>query len=319
MNLLLRAKQLPERAKRLREAEQIIRSRLNFQGTTMGFSTEKTDYLWWLMVNNDANAVRCLLTLLELENWRQDMPRLVRGAVGRQHRGRWSTTVANAWGVLALEKFSRKFEAVPVTGKTAASVARQEKSLDWSQAAGGGSLTYRWPETKEKLTVSHQGAGSPWVTVRSLAAIPLKESLSSGFRIKKHLTAVSRKEKDKWSAGDVLRVTLELESQADMTWVAVNDPVPAGSSILGTGLGRDSALLTRDEKSAGWVWPTFEERSFEAFRAYYEYVPKGKWTVEYTLRLNNQGSFQLPETRVEALYSPELFGMLPNGKMEVEK
>ncbi len=319
MNLLLRAKQLPDRAGRLREAEQIIRSRLNFQGTTMGFSTEKTDYLWWLMVNNDANAVRCLLTLLELENWRQDMPRLVRGAVGRQHRGRWDTTVANAWGVLALEKFSKKFESVSVTGKTAASVARQEKSLDWSQAAGGGSLLYQWPETKSNLAVSHHGSGSPWVTIQSLAAIPLKESLSSGFRMKKHLTPVSRKEKDRWSAGDVLRVTLELESQADMTWVAVNDPVPAGSSILGTGLGRDSALLTREEKSAGWVWPAFEERSFEAFRAYYEYVPKGKWTVEYTLRLNNQGSFQLPETRVEALYSPEMFGMMPNRKMDVGK
>jgi len=37
------------------------------------------------------------------------------------------------------------------------------------------------------------------------------------------------------------------------------------------------------------VWSAFEERSFEAFRAYYEYVPKGKWTVEYTVRLNRPG------------------------------
>jgi len=101
--------------------------------------------------------------------------------------------------------------------------------------------------------------------------------------------------------------------------VVVNDPVPAGSSILGTGLGRDSELLTRDEKKTGWVWPAFEERSFESFRAYYEYVPKGKWTVEYTMRLNNDGAFGLPETRVEAMYAPEMFGMSPNKKMQVEK
>ena len=69
----------------------------------------------------------------------------------------------------------------------------------------------------------------------------------------------------------------------------------------------------------GWVWPAFEERSFEAFRAYYEYVPKGNWTVEYTVRLNNDGDFVLPETRVEALYAPEMFGMLPNSKMEIAK
>jgi uncharacterized protein YfaS (alpha-2-macroglobulin family) len=103
-----------------------------------------------------------------------------------------------------------------------------------------------------------------------------------------------------------------------MTWVVVNDPIPAGASILGTGLGRDSLLATQGEKSKGWVWPAFEERSFEAFRAYYEYVAKGKWMVEYTYRLNNPGQFQLPTTRVEALYAPEVFAELPNAAVEVK-
>ena len=39
---------------------------------------------------------------------------------------------------------------------------------------------------------------------------------------------------------------------------------------------------------------------------------KGKWSVEYTLRLNNGDSFKLPETRVEAMYAPEMFGEIPN-------
>lgn len=167
--------------------------------------------------------------------------------------------------------------------------------------------------------LNFQGTGRPWATIQSLAAIPLKDAFSSGYKIKKSLTPVEQKKKGKWSKGDVVRVRLELESQADMTWVVVNDPVPAGSSILGTGLGRDSQILTGDERSEGWVWPAFEERSFEAFRAYYEFVPKGKWTVEYTVRLNNEGTFNLPETRVEALYAPEMFGEIPNRRMEVER
>ncbi len=64
LNILQHVQTLPNRDERLREAEQILRSRLNFQGTTMGFSTEKTDALWWLMVSNDVNAVRALLSLL---------------------------------------------------------------------------------------------------------------------------------------------------------------------------------------------------------------------------------------------------------------
>jgi hypothetical protein len=48
-------------------------------------------------------------------------------------------------------------------------------------------------------------------------------------------------------------------------------------------------------------------------------VPKGKWIVEYTVRLNNAGEFQLPETRVEAMYAPEMFGEIPNGKVVVKE
>jgi len=122
--------------------------------------------------------------------------------------------------------------------------------------------------------------------------------------------------KGKWSRGDILRVKLDMESQSDMTWVVVNDPIPAGSSILRADMGA-SSLLTVKERSSGWVWPAFTERSFEAFRNYYEYVPKGKWSVEYTLRLNNEGSFQIPATRVEALYAPEMFGEIPNREVKV--
>jgi uncharacterized protein YfaS (alpha-2-macroglobulin family) len=47
-------------------------------------------------------------------------------------------------------------------------------------------------------------------------------------------------------------------------------------------------------------------------------VPKGKWAVEYTVRPNNPGVFQLPATRVEAMYAPEMFGERPNPPLTVE-
>ena len=57
-----------------------------------------------------------LLAMLDHPGWRKDMGRLARGALGRHKRGHWDTTVANAWGVLAMEKFSASFENVPVSG-----------------------------------------------------------------------------------------------------------------------------------------------------------------------------------------------------------
>ncbi|HEV8131905.1 MAG TPA: MG2 domain-containing protein [Acidobacteriota bacterium] len=316
-NVLARVPAIPDRDQKLGNAEQILRSRLNFQGTIMGFSTEQSDHLWWLMISGDSNATRLILSLLESGKWTQDMPRLVRGALGRQRQGAWDLTVANAWGTLAVEKFAKTFEKTPVSGTSTATLAAKPQSVDWTASAKGKSLLFTWPAGREALSIHHTGSGRPWVTIQSLAAIPLRQPLSTGFKIKKTLIPVEQKQPAKWTRGDLVRVRLELESQADMTWVVLSDPVAAGSTILGSAFATESAFATQGEKSEGWVWPAFQERSFEAYRAYYEYVPKGKWTVEYTARLNNEGVFHLPPTRIEAMYSPEMFGEIPNADVRV--
>jgi uncharacterized protein YfaS (alpha-2-macroglobulin family) len=317
-NILRRSPALRSRDQQIAEADQILRSRLNFQGTAMGFSTERSDSLYWLMVSADTNAVRLLLSEVDSPAWAEDIPRLVRGALGRQYRGRWDTTVANAWGVLAMEKFAKAFEKSPVTGTINAALAGKQQTMDWNTSPAGKMLSFAWPDGRAALTVANEGTGSPWATVQSLAAIPLREPLSSGFKIRKTLMPVEQKESGAWSKGDIVRVRLELESQSDMTWVVVSDPIPSGAAVFGTGLGRDSRLLTRGEERKGWVWPAYEERSFEGYRAYYDYVPKGSWTVEYTMRLNAGGLLNLPVTRVEALYAPEMFGEIPNEAMRIK-
>ncbi|MYN11281.1 alpha-2-macroglobulin family protein [Pseudoduganella aquatica] len=313
-----RVAKLPERDKRLAQAQQILRARLNLQGTTMSFSTERNDNWWWLMVSGDVNANRLLLAMADNPAWKTDMGRLARGALGRQHKGRWNTTVANAWGVLALDKFSDKFEREPVRGSSTAAIGGASKSVVLDASTASGSALLPWPRGSAELSLKHAGSGKPWVTVQSLAAIPLKAPISSGYKIVKTITPVEQAVKGAWTRGDVYRVRLDLEAQADMTWVVVDDPIPASASVLGTGLGKDSQLMTAGEKSKGWVWPAFQERTFEAFRSYYEYVPKGKWSVEYTVRLNNAGQFQLPPTRVEAMYSPEAFAEFPNAAVSVK-
>ena len=317
-SVLGRVSTVPERDARLNEAEQIVRSRLNFQATTMGFSTERADDLWWLMASTDTNAVRLVLLLVEQQRWHEDVPRLLVGALGRQHRGTWCCTLSNAWGVLAVEGFARAFETEPVSGETAVELEAASQSLSWQDEPDGGSLFFSWPQAPSDVVARHDGGGTPWVTLQALSAIPLRAPLSSGFRFRRTVTPIEQRVNGRWSRGDVMRVRLEVEAQGDMTWVVVSDPVPAGASQLGSGLGGDSRLLTRDEDRKGSAWPAFEERAPEAFRAYYEFVPKGSFVVEHTLRLNQSGRFQLPATRVEALYAPEMFGEAPNASIEVE-
>jgi hypothetical protein len=151
-----------------------------------------------------------------------------------------------------------------------------------------------------------------------VAAIALKAPFSAGYAVKKTITPLEQAVKGQYTRGDVLRITLEVNASADMSWVVLSDPVPGGATILGNGLGRDSEIATQGEKKKGDAWAAFEERSFEAYRSYYEYLPKGSITVEYTVRLNNVGQFAMPPTRVEAMYAPEMFGEFPNARLKVE-
>ena len=64
--ILQRMTAIRDRNTRLTEAEQILRTRLSYQGTTMNFSTERGDRLWWLMISPDENSVRLALSVLEV-------------------------------------------------------------------------------------------------------------------------------------------------------------------------------------------------------------------------------------------------------------
>ncbi len=355
INVLKRLQGIPEQRQKLAEAEQILRARLNAQGTRLAFSTEAEDHWWWLMAGGDVNAARLLLTVMDEPAWQDDLGRLVAGFIARQRNGAWNTTTANLWGGLALEQFSRQHESTPVAGFTLARLGAASGAVDWSRvtrlqssepqgapASAGtapafgapaiaGQLVHNelllpWgagrPGDKRSLSVTHEGTGRPWLTVQSLAAVELKAPFAAGYQVSKTITPIEQADKSlpagQYSRGDVLRVSLSITAASDMTWVAVTDPVPTGATILGSGLGRDSEIATAGEQRGGPAWPVFEERSFEAFRAYYAHLPKGTVRLDYTVRLNNAGSFQLPPSRVEALYAPEMFGEAPNARLTVK-
>jgi uncharacterized protein YfaS (alpha-2-macroglobulin family) len=193
----------------------------------------------------------------------------------------------------------------------------QHGEVVWSPNETPSPIALKPPVDTETLSVQQQGSGKPWVAVQVKAALPLTQPLESGFKLKRTISPVEQKTPGVWTSGDTARVTLDLEAQSDMSWVVVDDPVPAGATILGKGLGGESNLLTQGERRDGRAWLAYEERRQDAYRAYYQFVPKGSWTVEYTLRLNNPGRFVLPATHVEALYAPEVFADAPNAPVEV--
>ena len=304
----------PKDAKRsdaLKEAASALRARYDVQGTRLNWRNEARENWWWFMWNGNVAAARTAWIVnrwsMEDATWRDELPLLVTGLVGRQQQGHWGTTTANVWGSIALADFARAREAAPVSGTSTMRMGAQSATVTWP---GVASTALGWSAAQDTLTLSHAGSGAPWATVAIRAAVKLDKPVAQGLSVARTVTPIEQKVTGKWSVGDVARVTLTMSSSAALTWVVVRDPVPSGATILGRGLARESTLAQQGQQRSG-AWPVFEERAAESYRGYYRYIPQGQWGVEYTVRLNNAGTFEFPPARVEAMYAPEIFGETP--------
>ncbi|KAB7646208.1 MG2 domain-containing protein [Polymorphobacter fuscus] len=291
-------------------AEAVLRSRLDRQGTTLRL---RQDDRAGLLTSADATAARLVGFAVPRPGWRADVPLLARALMLRQRQGHWDTTIANARGTLAMRDFTRRFEAAPVTGTTSVRIGTASRDFVWT--APPPPQTLPWPAAQTPLTVTHQGSGEPWVIVTARAAVPLTTAFTSGFSASRSIAAVSQATPGRWTRGDVVRVTVTVTPRAPVEWVVINDPVPAGATILGGSMGGRSQMLGEDASTG--TSPSFVERRGDAVHAHYAALGRAPVSYSYTVRLGSTGRFRMPPTRVEALYSPEMLALLPNAPLTV--
>ncbi len=257
--------------------------------------------------------------MLDQDKWREDMPRLVRGSLGRQQRGHWNTTVANAWGVLAMEKFAAEFEKEPVTGVTARQARQAGAQVDWTKQAEGGESDVLLAAGPRRARASRTtAAASPGRWCRASPRSRCKEPFSSGYRIKRTVSAVEQK----------------TQGQVDARRCHARAPGSGSAVRHELGRGQRSGARRRERSSApAWAATRRSWRAARRSRAGCGPPSKSASSIRFApttascrkasgrsstrLRLNNPGEFLLPETRVEALYAPEMFGEIPNARVVV--
>jgi uncharacterized protein YfaS (alpha-2-macroglobulin family) len=295
------------------EAERVLRSRIVFEGSRFDLVDGGTAP-WWMMVSTDEMALRALHAILGRPGWQDDAPRMMIGAALRQRRGHWDTTPANAWGSVAARRFAALYPPGAVAGTTTLRLGPATRTQAWPSASPV--LRLPLPATQTPLVMSQSGGAGPWAQVSLTAAVPLTAPLNAGYKMTKQVEVIQAYKKGELTRGDVVKVTITVDATAERNWVVVNDPVPTGATVIG-GLGGQSQMLGAAADSGSGVQPSYIERGRDAWRGYFAWVPRGTFTVSYVMRMNSAGVFNLPATRVEAMYSPEIRAQVPNGVMSV--
>ena len=291
-------------------AEAALRTRIAYEGARLDL-TDGARAAWWMMESHDEMALKALLAVVRRPGWAADAPRMAIGVALRQRNGHWDTTPANAWGVIVARRFAAAYPAAPA-GVTRVQLGNQVVTRRWP-IANDAPVRLALPAAPSPLLLSHGGQPGPWATVSIRAAVPLTAPRFAGYRIARAVSFVEQRVPGRLSCGDVLRVRLTVEAPVDRTWVVIEDPIPAGATVIG-GQANQSALLAGGTDGGG---PSYVERGLEAWRGFYGWLPRGRTTVDYAVRINAAGRFQLPPTRVQAMYSPEISAALPNRSLVV--
>ena len=313
IDILNRAKDVPNRDAQRAAAIRELRDNIRVASTVATIT--RSDDRWYFMRSDDYTMARMFRLSMDTRELAEFRIPLLRGLNHRMRRGGYFySTQANLWAAFALERHNKQAAA---DGRTRVTYNGETKEVVWDMATTEGEAVFNWadrPGNGGAVTIEHLGKGEPWARAQLRAPVPLSGKVDNGLTLYKSIKPVQQKRADRYSVGDVLQVTLTADNKAGIGWLAVDDPVPAGSTVLG-GL---SKLGNVAEAPRTWGGYRYIERTFTNVRASFEWAGKGQHSFTYEIRLTTPGKFALPPTHAEAMYAPEVNGQLGNPVFEIE-
>jgi len=310
LDILNRAKDIPNHAAQRAAAIKELRDNIRVSASVA--SVARSDDRWYFMRSDDYTMARMFRLSLDIRELAEFKLPLLKGLNNRMQRGGYFySTQANLWAAFALERHNKQASA---DGRTRVIYNNETKEVAWDSNTLEGELTFPWSAIATGVSVEHLGKGEPWVRAQLRAPVPLAGKVDNGIIVSKVFKPVQQRRAGHYSVGDIIQVTVTADNKAGLGWLAIDDPVPAGSTVLG-GLAK---LGTTTEMPQTWSGYRYIERTFTSVRSSFEWAPKGQHSFTYQVRLTTPGKFALPPTHAEAMYSPEVNGQLGNAVFEIE-
>jgi len=252
----------------------------------------------------------------------------------RRDKGRWRTTQENSWSLRAFETFFRRYEkeepsfTAVVSRKEGAprmlmgkkfigrSLNATEKNFPFPLVFGDGDKT--------QLVFTKTGTGRLYYTLR-MGFVPAKRDkpASEGFEISREIKPMTGGS-GPFTAGARAVMTITVKTPQDRTFVAVNDPVPAGFEIVNTAFAVESsedarALAGKSARGGGWGEFARAERYNDRMLIFADYLTAGEHKYSYIVQATTPGKYYWPSGLVEGMYEPEIFGRTAASEVEIEK
>jgi uncharacterized protein YfaS (alpha-2-macroglobulin family) len=287
----------------------------------------------WIFHSNVRTTALVMQALVETQPENSLMPKVVRWLLDEQRSGRWRTTQENLYVVDALATYFRAFEREEPNFHAGVRLAGGELMNEMFQGRSFRTASARVPmsdlipNTNYPIGISREGQGRLYYTLR-MNYYPKGESKAKEEGLSVLKSMETQKEPtaagSNFKAGTVVKVTLTVIANQARNYVVVEDPLPAGFETINMSFETTGRNLTIPEEEVGkyrwWYANPFRHTEMYDDRVllFADYLPAGVHTFNYLVRVTSFGDFQMPSTRAEGMYEPEVFGQTSSRRVKVE-
>ena len=276
------------------------------------------------------------LELLATQSIMPDDPATGRAAqkllAGLGKDGRWTSTSDTGWALLALGEHFKGVVFEEGTSEVTVTLpqgAAQTLTLD----PGGARRLTLDPEAflKNPVVKLKGRPNRAWLYQLDFTAPRLDladQGAEQGFKVTKTVKNTDGTEVIK--VGDLVKVSLLVDVARSQKYVVLDDPLPAGLMAVNTAFTTEESVPAGKEEEDGDYFeyfapdgairfrPNFFEIREDRVLAFRDQVYSGSYRFEYYARAVCEGSFVMPSTQAAAMYSPEVRGFSPQGKLTVQ-
>ncbi|HEX2835537.1 MAG TPA: alpha-2-macroglobulin family protein [Thermoanaerobaculia bacterium] len=265
--------------------------------------------------------------------------RMVRWLIQARKHGRWNDTQENAWALMALVDFYRKYEAetpdfvatLKLGSETLASETFKGRSTTAkTQNIPMQQILAKAPAGQQlPLVFTREGAGTLYymLRLRYAANVIHHEPLDQGFRIERTYTVQNGgAPSTSFKAGDLIEVTLRIRNTKERRYVALTDPIPAGTEPVESWFATTASALIEQQSPYAGSWAWWERGGFDHVERHDDRVgifatrlAEGDHEFKYLVRATTSGTFIAAPAHAEEMYEPEVFGRTATAVVEVGK
>jgi uncharacterized protein YfaS (alpha-2-macroglobulin family) len=259
---------------------------------------------------------------------------MVRWLMRARKNERWTNTQENAWTLESLVDFYRKYEAETPDFVASVTLGSDPLVRETFKGRSTEAKKFELPIERVKsgtIAFTRDGVGTLYymMRLRYAANVMRHEPLDQGFHVERtYALQNSTTPATSFKAGDLIEVTLRIRNTKERRYVAITDPLPAGTEAVEAWFATTAAALAEasQQQSSSSYWAWWQRGGFDHVERHDDHVnvfatrlSEGEHFYRYLVRATTAGTFIAAPTHAEEMYEPEVFGRTATAVVEVEK